>query len=143
MIWPLTFEDRLQTWADLRSQVQTMELEPALKKINAWWFNSPWKPYYLHWDDRAHWPDPWQLLVENTYCEVARALGICYTLLLTGVKDINLVQATDKIGDDVTLVLVDNAKYILSYHPNTVLSNTLKDFNIKRHVDISHIQSKL
>jgi hypothetical protein len=68
---------------------------------------------------------------------------MCYTLLLTGEKNIELVEATDKTGDDVVLVLVDSAKYILNYWPNTVLSSTLTDFTIKRHVDVSHIQSKL
>ena len=82
-------------------------------------------------------------MVENTYCTVARAVGMCYTLLLAGENDIELVEATDKTGDDVVLVLVDNAKYICNYWPSTVISNTLNDFTIKRHVDISHIQSKL
>jgi hypothetical protein len=68
---------------------------------------------------------------------------MCYTLLLTGEKDIELVEATDKTGDEVVLVLVDNAKYILSYWPNMVLSSNLSDFTIKRHVDVSHIQLKL
>jgi hypothetical protein len=82
-------------------------------------------------------------LVENTYCTVARALGMCYTLLLTGVNDIELVEATDNNGEDVVLVLVDNAKYVLNYWPDTVLSNTSSDFTIKRHIDISQLKLKL
>jgi hypothetical protein len=82
-------------------------------------------------------------LVENTYCTVARALGMCYTLLLVDETDIEMVEATDNNSEDVVLVLVDNAKYILNYHPGTVLSNTLNDFTIKRHVDISELKTKL
>ena len=54
--------------------------------------------------------------------------------------DIELVEATDMNGEDVVLVLVDNAKYILNYYPGTVLSNTLSDFTIKRHIDVSQLK---
>jgi hypothetical protein len=54
-----------------------------------------------------------------------------------------MVEATDMHGEDVLLVLVDSAKYVLNYWPNTVVNNCSKDFTIKRQVDISHIQQKL
>jgi hypothetical protein len=82
LIWPATFSDRLESWNQLRDQTQYLPLESALLDINNWWFRCPWKPYYLHWDDQPNWPDPWQLLSDNVYCEVARGLGILYTITL-------------------------------------------------------------
>ena len=90
-----------------------------------------------------NWPDPWELLSENTYCEVARALGMCYTLMLIGVKDIELVLATNETAEDVVLVLVDNAKYIMNYWPNTVISNSLKDFKVVNKLDLETIIKKI
>lgn len=90
-----------------------------------------------------NWPDPWELLAENTYCTVARALGICYTLLLSDIEDVKLVEATDDQGYDVVLVLVDNAKYILNYWPDTIVNNSLTNFSIKREFEITHLKQKI
>ena len=88
------------------------------------------------------WPDPWQLLNENLYCSYARGLGMIYTLLLLGAKNIELVEATDDNSEDVILVLVDNAKYILNYWPDTVLNNSLSQFTIKKNINIQQIIEK-
>jgi hypothetical protein len=142
-VFQQNYDTRLRSWYELRTKIENLNTESKCVAIDKWWQDAPLVNHHLHILDIKTWPGPWDLLVENTYCTVARALGMCYTLLLTGEKDIELVEATDKTGDDVVLVLVDNAKYILSYWPETVISNTLNDFTIKRHVDISHIQSKL
>ena len=63
--------------------------------------------------------------------------------IITSSIDDLLVEATDKTGDDVVLVLVDSAKYVLNYWPNTVVNNKSQDFTIKRHIDVSDLQLKL
>ena len=142
-VFQLSYDARLRSWYDLRTQIEGSDTQNKCIRIDEWWQKAPLVNHHLHILDSESWPGPWDLLVENTYCTVARALGMCYTLLLTGENDISLVEATDKTGNDVVLVLVDNAKYVLNYWPDTVLSNTLNDFTIKRHIDVSHIQSKL
>jgi hypothetical protein len=66
-MWHKTFDQRLYSWTDLRSQTKDLPIQTALIKINNWWAQTPWVPYYLHWDDRENWPDPWQLLDENIF----------------------------------------------------------------------------
>jgi hypothetical protein len=51
--------------------------------------------------------------------------------------------ASDSQGDDVSLVLVDNAKYLLNYYPGTVISNNLQDFKIVSKLDITTINNKI
>jgi len=142
-VFQLNYDTRLKSWYELRSQIEGTLIQNKCVEIDEWWQKAPLVNHHLHLLDVDSWLGPWELLVENTYCTVARALGMCYTLLLAEVNDIELVEATDTNGEDVVLVLVDNAKYILNYWPDTVLSNTLNDFTIKRHIDISKIQSKL
>ena len=128
MSWPNTFADRLTAWADLRMQCQTLPLESALTAINTWWYNSPWQPYYLHWDDQPVWPDPWQLLSDNIYCDLAKALGILYTISLLDRAD--MADATLVLADDGTnLVLVAKEKYILNWRPDSVV-NTFQEVKI-------------
>ena len=142
-IFQSTYEVRLQDWFQLRQSVNNLSTQEKCIAIDNWWQHAPLVNHYLHPHDIDNWPNPWELLSENTYCEVARALGICYTLLLLGIKDIDLVLAKNDNNEDVVLVLVDNAKYILNYWPNTVISNTLKDFKVVDKLDITKITDKI
>ena len=112
-------------------------------EIDKWWQYAPLVNHYLHPTDLPTWPGPWELLVENTYCTLARGLGMCYTLLLMNITDIEFVLATDSQGNDTSLVLVDNAKYLLNYWPGTVISNNLQDFKIVQQLDITIINKKI
>jgi hypothetical protein len=120
-MWYQDFSDRLGDWSDLRTSVQNLPLKQALQTINEWWFNSPWQSYYLHWDDLPIWPDPWQLLSDNVFCEVARGLGILYTLSMIDHPEI--ASADLVLTDDgYNLVLVNKEIYILNWNKDTILN---------------------
>lgn len=142
-VFQLNYEARLSDWYDLRVHLEDSSLEEKCISIDKWWQKAPLVNHHLHILDSENWPDPWQLLVENTYDEVARALGICYTLLLLDVENVEMAEASDGMGNDIVVVLVDNAKYVLNYFPDTVLSNKLSDFNIKRKVTLDNIKTKI
>jgi hypothetical protein len=137
------YETRLQQWNQLRSSVHDLTTLDKCTQIDDFWQNVPLVNHHLHISDTKNWPDPWELLVENNYCYIARALGMCYTLYMTNVKDFEMDIATDQMGNDVVLVLVDNAKYILNYWPDTVLNNCLQDFTIKKTLDLAVLLQKL
>jgi hypothetical protein len=120
-MWAETTNQRLRAWYTLRESAQALPIKSALEIINAWWFCCPWQPYYLHWDDQTAWPDPWQLLNDNVYCEVARGLGILYTITLLDRKDLTSASLVlTQTGHN--LVLVDQTKYILNWSPDTVVN---------------------
>ena len=136
-MWHQTFDDRLASWTQLRDQCQNLPLQTALTTVNSWWFGAPWQPYYLHWDDQSTWPDPWQLLSDNVYCDLARGLGILYTISMLDrgdIVDAELVLAEE--GDN--LVQVAKEKYILNWNPNSVV-NTFQEVKIKKQVKQQHI----
>jgi hypothetical protein len=112
-MWPNSFSLRLTAWNLLRSQAVDLPVEQALTEINGWWFRAPWTPYHLHWDDQQDWPDPWQLLSDNIYCSLARALGIVYTITLLDRPDMQDAELIEFDNDN--LVLVNNRKYILNW----------------------------
>lgn len=142
-VFQLSYDARLQDWYKLRNQILNLDTLQKCIEIDRWWQQAPLVNHYLHPYEVDAWPDPWELLVDNTYCTIARALGMCYTLVLIGVKDIQLVEARNDLGEDVVLVLVDNAKYILNYWPETVISNNLNDFSITNKIDFTKIIKKL
>jgi hypothetical protein len=130
LIWPKEFADRLSAWSALRADAYAMECEPALELINAWWHQTPWKPYYLHWDDQPRWPDPWQLLSDDVYCPVAKGLGILYTISMLDRADmVDAELVLTESGDN--LVLVQETKYILNWSPDSVV-NTFQEVKIKK-----------
>ncbi len=137
MKWPATFEARLDSWNQLRTQVADQPVESALETINSWWFQSPWTAYHLHWDDQITWPDPWQLLSDNMYCEVARGLGILYTITCLNRGDMDSAELV-LTNDGRNLVLVDKSKYILNWD-RTVVLNTSSEIEVKKSLHQSQI----
>jgi hypothetical protein len=129
-MWPQNFSARLENWNLLRDQCQNLPIESALEQINSWWFGAPWRPYYLHWDDQPNWPDPWQLLNDNVYCDLARGLGILYTISMLDRKDMApTTLVLTEAGDN--LVQVAKEKYILNWNPDSIV-NTFTKVKIKR-----------
>jgi len=137
-MWPRTFAERLESWAQLRQQASTADVETALHAINSWWFQTPWRAYHLHWDDRVVWPDPWQLLSDDLYCPLARGLGILYTITMLDRPDLQDAVLAEVDSDN--LVLVEQKKYILNWDPEQMLNITLGHF--KPHHSITQEQIK-
>jgi hypothetical protein len=139
-MWPTSFGDRLESWNQLRQQVQLLPTAKTLQCINQWWYNCPWQPYYLHWDDQPIWPDPWQLLSDNYYCDLARGLGILYTITLLDRADLgDATLVLTETGDN--LVLVEKSKYILNWDRDTIV-NTIQATNIKKQLTQSAVKQQ-
>jgi hypothetical protein len=141
-IFQLKYDARLRSWNELRTTLADSAIKIKCTKIDEWWQNAPLVNHHLHPHDISNWPDPWELLSENTYCEVARALGMCYTLYLIGVNDIELVLAKDIDSNEVPLVIVLDT-YILNYWPNTVQTNKTTDFTLSTRISIDSLKEKI
>lgn len=142
-LFQCNYENRLTNWYNLRQTLNNNDIQNTCIEVDRWWQSAPLVNHYLHPIDLPNWPNPWELLVENTYCTIARGLGMCYTLLLIGIDDIEYKLGTNDIGEDVAIVLVDNAKYTLNYWPDSVISTDLKQFKFHQTLDLSQIKNKL
>lgn len=80
--------DRLSRWKEFRLSINNLTLQHALQNTIELWAPCPFRPYYLDPNEPKHWPDPWQLILENNYCDIAKSLGIVYTLYLSDHKSI-------------------------------------------------------
>jgi len=140
-MWPVKFEQRLIAWNQLRTASKNLPIDQALANINAWWNNTPWRAYHLHWDDRPTWPDPWELLSDNIYCDIARGLGILYTIAMIDRDDLEdvIFAATDQ-GN---LVLIDSGKYILNWGLELRLNTNLEQIKITDFVTKNEIKKQL
>lgn len=120
-MWPTDFESRLRDWKDLRDRCGCLhDLQDRLATINDWWFRAPTVNHSLHWDRWQDWPNAWQLLHDDIYCDLARGLGMLYTVMMLDPRDdiaITLVQC-----DLGNLVLIEHGKYIMNWCPGDLLN---------------------
>jgi hypothetical protein len=142
-VFQLNYDSRLRSWYDLRQTLQNADTKTKCLEIDKWWQSAPLVNHYLHPHEIDTWPTPWELLYDNEYCHLARGLGMIYTLMLTGIDDIDFCMAIDDNSEEVAIVVVDSAKYVLNYWPNSVLSNNLQDFKVVQKIDITDIKTKL
>jgi hypothetical protein len=140
-MWPQQFEKRLIAWNSLRSTANDLPLQESLLAINKWWQQVPWRPYYLHWDDQTEWPDPWQLLSDNIYCDVAKGLGIMYTIMLLNRSD--LTDAILAETDQGNLVLLESGKYILNWGEELKVNTNLEKIKINKIVSQDELKQKI
>jgi hypothetical protein len=139
--WNLRVNDRLTAWKDFRHYVDGLELKIALEEINQLWSRAPFVNYYLSPDNPKTWPDPWTLLAENYYCDLAKSLGILYTISLLDRADLGSASLVlTRSGHN--LVLVEKTKYILNWDSGTIV-NTNQDVAIHRLLTQQQIQSNL
>jgi hypothetical protein len=138
-MWCSTFEQRLAAWNSLRDRVRDQSKPDALREINAWWQQTPWRAYHLHWDDRQDWPDPWQLLSDNIYCDLARGLGILYTITVLDRDDMQDAELIET--EQGNLVQLEGGKYILNWGRDLGLNTNLQQS--KHHIAQSEVKQQL
>ena len=123
--WNLRVNDRLSQWKDFRHNLGNLPLPDALYNLNQLWSTAPFVTYYLDPSDPTNWPDPWTLLAENYYCDVAKSLGILYTIYFTSHKNIPIELRTYhdfKEKNRYNVVWIGNGKYILNYYPFEIVN---------------------
>ena len=112
-------------WKEFRHKLSDLPLEKAIVELNELWSTTPFVTYYLDPSDPTNWPDPWTLIAENYYCDVAKALGILYTIYFTGHKCDNIelhVYYNYKTKVRSNVVYMAQGKYILNYWPHEIVN---------------------
>ena len=142
-VFLLDYCTRLREWHKLKETLIEQDLSTICIEVDRFWQRAPISAHYLHPADVVDWPTPWELINDNEYCIYGRGLGIIYTLMLLGINNIDFVEAIDYNKENVVLVLVDNAKYVMNYWPDSVLNISLADFTVTKNINISSLKQKI
>lgn len=133
-MWKLPASERLSRWRDFRKQLNELSLESAILETEQFWRTCPFIPYYLEPNSPKTWPNPWQLLEENFYCDLAKTLGIVYTLFLTEHKH-NIFEIRiyyDPISRvTYNLAWINQGKYVINFVDGEIVNNTSIDKKLK------------
>jgi hypothetical protein len=127
----LPTEKRLRVWREFRSGLENLEPVEFFQKVSEFWSDAPFVPYYLDIDDVDQWPNPWLLIEENIYCDIARCLGMLYTIHLTQrgtLLDLEFRCYQDPETKYIyNLAWIDEGKYILNLMDREVVN--IEQFN--------------
>ena len=132
-MWNLLPHERLRTWQEFRNSVSEMPHKEALDKIEHLWSYAPYVKNYLHYDLVNEFPGPWELIYDNYYCNLAKALGIMYTVYLSGQEvDVEIrVYIDESSTEQYNLVYIDKGKYVLNLIHDEVVNSAQVPNNLK------------
>lgn len=147
-MWNLNPNERLREWKSFRHQLDALSLSEACSKVTHLWSYAPYVSHYLDPDLESSlvpWPDPWTLLYNNYYCDIAKSLGMLYTLYLSNHKpsDIELLLGVDtNLREPCNLVSLDNGQYILNLEFDTVVNKEQipNTFNLKYRYNVTDLK---
>lgn len=105
--------EKIRAWKEFRDSLEQV-LDP-LNEVALFWSKAPFVNRYLVNIPPSNWPDPWKLIVDGKFDDLAIALGMCYTLKLTK-------RFTDHRFEIHTSVLNNELKYILIVDNEFVLN---------------------
>ena len=143
-MWQSHSEKRLVAWADLRNSCkENPNLDEVITTIHDWWQQAPMVLRYLHCDLVDDWPDPWDLIAENTYCSLAKCLGMCYTIRMLARQDVDNVCILEIDNNDY-IVQVNNGLYCLNWNVDKVVNmKQLENIEITRNIDSAVFAHKI
>jgi|TARA_B100000035_G_scaffold310546_1_gene318534 hypothetical protein len=109
-MFPNNYFQRLELWRNLRTKIETAS--SPFDIVFDFWNSVPTDSISADPYDKNSWPDPWEMIKENTYCEFGKILAIMYTLQLTerfsqATFEIHITLDKDK-SRFVYLLSVDN-----------------------------------
>lgn len=117
--------ERLTEWKRFRDH---LEQSPSpFQDLAIFWSQAPFVNQYLDDTDSSKWPDPWHLILDNKFDNLAIALGMLYTVKLTRrfmdtVCEIHKFMFPDE--DLEQFLLVVDQQYVLNYQYKEVLPFT-------------------
>jgi len=110
--------ERLTAWKSFRDKLE--ECDRPLDLCAEFWARAPFVNQYLDPYDPASWPDPWRLVLDSKFDDLAISLGMLYTLRLTDrfMKsrfEIYMITAEDPKNKNYFLIVDDTSVLNLKY----------------------------
>ena len=145
-MWKLETSERIARWRAFRLTIGGKPLDQAIEATAEFWQNCPHNPYYLDPNDASNWPSAWDLISENCYCDIAKALGMLYTIAYSvhgHMLPMKLcVYYDSETGYDYNLAIFDEGKYVINLTDGEVVNiNSVNEkFKLKHCYDSAKLK---
>lgn len=119
--------DRILNWRQWRHSIQDLSTADCLNQIAVTWARAPRINHYLTPDILQDWPNPWQLINDNIYCDLGIALGMFYTIALLDKAELDNVRLEiyKTKNDWINLCSIDQGLYLLNWHPQKIVNTSI------------------
>jgi hypothetical protein len=128
MIFFEKFEKRTSFWRNFRDELET--IENPLDRTIRFWNQAPINARTCDPYDRTTWPEAWQLLDENKYCEFGKILAMYYTISLTdrfANSEFKICIAQDRVAQKIYYLLIIDENIIGFEYNNSIHVSQLPD----------------
>lgn len=130
-MFPDNFYKRIKIWQNLRNDIETAQ--DPFELLFTFWNAVPTNTISTDPYDENTWPDPWEMILQNDYCEFKKILAILYTLQLTerfssSSFEIHITLDKDKsryvylLSVDNTTIGIYNNGYVGYYKQDNLVS---------------------
>ena len=123
-----SFVEKIKMWRELRIQLETAENPFDL--VLDFWKMAPVITIATDPYDKNTWPDPWEMIRQNEYCEFMKILAIFYTLQLTdrfSRSDFEIHIFLDN-EESKTIYLLSVDKNSIGYYNESYIKRVTSDF---------------
>jgi len=119
-------DSRIVSWRHWRESLNSLPKDEILQKVVDTWSQVPTVMHLLSPDQPRDWPNPWQLITDNYYCDLAINLGMFYSLaLVESVKfDDICIEIYKDLNGWINLSSVDQGKYVLNYSHGKIVNRS-------------------
>jgi hypothetical protein len=110
-VFDLYETEKLTEWKKFRDHLETSET--PLQDLADLWSMAPFVSRYLNPNNPLSWPDPWKLILDGKFDDLAISLGMLYTLKLTErFKDSICEIRLTLEKDSKSFLIVDNTSIL-------------------------------
>lgn len=130
-------EERLTTWKAFRGSLRGMDEQEQLGAVARYWAQAPIDRYAYEPLQPETWPTPWEMIAAGDWCENSLAIGMEFTLRLSGwtADRLSLLFWRDLDFSFERLVLKIDDRYLLNYHVGIVC-----EIPLTQHVVVSRVR---
>ena len=113
----LSSKDRLNIWKEMRKSLIDMPENEQLLKVVQFWSQSPLKTIAYNVDEPNTWPTPWEMITANDWCRNTVAIGMDFTLRLSGwnAERLRLSLIIDRETSVMGMIVIVDEAFMLNY----------------------------
>jgi hypothetical protein len=113
--------DRLTAWKEFRERLEVSST--PMEDVAILWSRAPFVSPYLNPQNPAEWPDPWHLIADGRFDELAIVIGMLYTIKLTQRfmnSNLEIHTSTPPNETEARYILIVDKQYVLNLEYRTV-----------------------
>lgn len=121
-------DERLEDWKEFRESLKEHTDDKALQMVADYWKQAPLMKMVIDIEDPSQWGSPWEMIHKGDWCPYSVALGMEFTLRLSGwdkerfellvIRDYDISEQKMILKIDESLIINYTAGKVEEY-PNT------------------------